>query len=372
MTNSHTSDFRAAEFFMSANGGDGFRTYQSEILDSGTLDSLYILKGGPGTGKSTFMKKLLDRALDSGADVRIFKCSSDPDSIDALYITSAAGRFAITDGTAPHERNAEIPGAVDHIIDLGAFWNADLLASEKEEITRLNRAKKESYRMGYLYLSAAKKTQEILCDIYEKSLLGDKLHKSAASFLRNISSLGDPISSRLLLSAYSMSGYRRLNTDVAQAKTLISISGSDEECSSYLSEAVAILERRTQCIRIERPLCPEMHEGIILPLHSIAFVQEKNVPQSESHKVVKKINARRFFDACSLKGEARRIKELRAMLKSQTEFALEHFAEAGRFHFKLETIYRSAMNFGRENEFSDVFCAHIADKLPRESIKQKD
>ena len=104
---------------MSANGGDGFRTYQSEILDSGVLDSLYILKGGPGTGKSTFMKKLLDRALDSGADVRIFKCSSDPDSIDALYITSAAGRFAITDGTAPHERNAEIPGAVDHIIDLG-------------------------------------------------------------------------------------------------------------------------------------------------------------------------------------------------------------------------------------------------------------
>lgn len=363
MKDYHTPKAGSAEFFMSANSGSGFRTYQAEILDSKKLDCLYILKGGPGTGKSTFMKKVLDVARASGADARIFKCSSDPDSIDAVYITSEKCRIAITDGTAPHERNAELPGAIDRIIDLGQFWNEEIITRSKDEILNLNAKKKESYKWGYKYLEAAKKTQEILCGIYEKSLLDDKLRRSATSFLRNIANLGEAKNECFLLSAYSMSGYRRLNTDISDSETLIAISGSDEECSIYLRAVFNILKTKTQCIRIENPLSPDVFDGIILPLHSISFVEEKFIDPLSNDKIAKKINARRFFDATSIKRSLREIKESRVILKKQVEFALDHFAEAGRFHFELEKIYRSAMDFARENEFSNTFCKRLAERL---------
>ena len=45
-------------YFASANGYRGFRSYFNEVFAEEGLDKLFILKGGPGTGKSTLMKRL--------------------------------------------------------------------------------------------------------------------------------------------------------------------------------------------------------------------------------------------------------------------------------------------------------------------------
>ena len=49
------------EFFASANGYTGFRSYFDEIFDSRDYTAIYVLKGGPGTGKSTLLKVLIVR-----------------------------------------------------------------------------------------------------------------------------------------------------------------------------------------------------------------------------------------------------------------------------------------------------------------------
>lgn len=59
----------------------------------------YILKGGPGCGKSTLMRQIAEVFCDREPVERYF-CSSDPHSLDAVVLTKS--KVAIVDGTAPH------------------------------------------------------------------------------------------------------------------------------------------------------------------------------------------------------------------------------------------------------------------------------
>lgn len=65
------------------------------------ISSVYHLKGRAGTGKSTFMKKVLAACTDYGLDVELFHCSFDPHSIDMVRVPELD--FCILDSTDPHE-----------------------------------------------------------------------------------------------------------------------------------------------------------------------------------------------------------------------------------------------------------------------------
>ena len=72
-------------YFLGANSRDGFASLYSGFA-AGEGDRLHIIKGGPGTGKSGFMKKLGAAAERRGLDVEYVLCSGDPDSLDGVYI----------------------------------------------------------------------------------------------------------------------------------------------------------------------------------------------------------------------------------------------------------------------------------------------
>jgi hypothetical protein len=48
----------------------------------------------------------------------------------------------VIDSTAPHAEEAELVGARDTLIDLGAFWNSDGLYESSEKIENLTQKKK--------------------------------------------------------------------------------------------------------------------------------------------------------------------------------------------------------------------------------------
>ena len=74
----------------------------------------YFIKGRPGTGKSTFMKGIAEKALEKGFDVDMYHCAFDPDSIDMIIINELG--ISIFDSTAPHEH---FPSkSSDEIIDI--------------------------------------------------------------------------------------------------------------------------------------------------------------------------------------------------------------------------------------------------------------
>ena len=67
-----------------------------------------IIKGGPGVGKSTLMKKAGVHYEEEGMEVHYYHCSGDPDSVDAVYVpanTKTIGFFAKTRRGAVYASN---------------------------------------------------------------------------------------------------------------------------------------------------------------------------------------------------------------------------------------------------------------------------
>ena len=87
-------------FYLGANSPGGFYSLYDELLRPEEARSIYILKGGPGCGKSSLMRRVGAAMEEHGLDVEYIVCSGDPDSLDAVVIPALA--TAIVDGTAPH------------------------------------------------------------------------------------------------------------------------------------------------------------------------------------------------------------------------------------------------------------------------------
>ena len=93
---------------------------------------MIILKGGPGVGKSTFMRRIGAAFAERGHAVEYLICSSDPHSLDGVVARKAG--FAIIDGTAPHIVDPRLPGAADSLVNLGAFLDETTLSKRKDTI----------------------------------------------------------------------------------------------------------------------------------------------------------------------------------------------------------------------------------------------
>jgi len=92
------SNNRETRFFLGSNSAQGFYSLYDDLTDRGEF--LWILKGGPGCGKSSFMKKIGEAASAAGLEVEYIQCSGDPGSLDAVKIPAL--KTAYMDGTAPH------------------------------------------------------------------------------------------------------------------------------------------------------------------------------------------------------------------------------------------------------------------------------
>ena len=73
-------------FFLGANSEEGFFSLYDQLL-GGRLDDLMILKGGPGCGKSTFMRRMGAAMERAGERIVYINCSGDPDSLDGSFWT---------------------------------------------------------------------------------------------------------------------------------------------------------------------------------------------------------------------------------------------------------------------------------------------
>ena len=102
-------------FFLGANTAGGFFSLYDGFC-RGAGDYLRIVKGGPGTGKSGFMRALGREAARRGFDVELIRCSGDPGSLDGLYIPALG--LGWVDGTAPHVAEPRVFGADGDYADI--------------------------------------------------------------------------------------------------------------------------------------------------------------------------------------------------------------------------------------------------------------
>lgn len=152
-------------YFACANTGKGFANYFASNLQG--LQKIFLLKGGPGTGKSTLMKKVGSHFEQQGYDIELIYCSSDVESLDGVIVRSLG--VAIVDATAPHVIEPTAPGALEEYINLGTAWDTMALKQHRDEILVINHSIKECYKKVYEVFALALKIH----DEWEKIYIGE-------------------------------------------------------------------------------------------------------------------------------------------------------------------------------------------------------
>lgn len=153
----------------------------------------YILKGGPGVGKSVFIKKMGEHFYAKGVDVEWHWCSSDSHSLDGVVLGQQ--QICFLDGTSPHTVDPIYPGAVDEIINLGDFWDRDQLIAHRTEILDLTRFISSCFQKAYMRLKETGCAYEEWKSYYREA-------RDDKAIQRNIAALGEDFLQGTVSSSY--------------------------------------------------------------------------------------------------------------------------------------------------------------------------
>lgn len=134
---------------------DGNLDYIPEV--TADLPRRFFIKGRPGTGKSTFLKKVAAAALRRGCTVETYHCSLDPKSLDLIAVRELG--FCLLDSTSPHEYFPSREG--DEIIDVYAECvDPGTDEAYAEELRKLQKSYKDLVQSAVGYLREARQAQE--------------------------------------------------------------------------------------------------------------------------------------------------------------------------------------------------------------------
>ena len=124
----------SVDFFLGATTPAGFKGYFEPLRREPGMQ-MYLIKSGPGCGKSTLMKRLARAAEEHGETVERVHCASDPDSLDGVILP--ARHKAIVDATAPHVMEPDAPGADEVVVSLYHTINAEALHPHADDVRAL-------------------------------------------------------------------------------------------------------------------------------------------------------------------------------------------------------------------------------------------
>ena len=323
---------KTRKYFAAANGYTGFRSYFDRIFDSRKFDGIYVLKGGPGTGKSTLMKNIAKESIKRGYLYEEIYCSSDPSSLDGVTVESEKGHFAILDGTAPHERDAVFPGAIDYIVNLGESFIIEILKARRDEILSLCESKRREYKAAYEVLHSAERVNSRI-----KGLLKASLKTATASSLllreRRSEDASNPQGKVMLKRAFCKRGYYELEDFIYDGER-VKISGDYDKSLILLNFMHNNLRQTCRLVSydpLDEGMCDAFFDG-----HSTVFASNGKI-DSDSQ-----IDAEEFFTEPQSKEETDTLLCAREDLLG---LATKHFLIASTIHAELESIYSSAMNF---------------------------
>ena len=332
-------------FFAAANGYGGFRSNFDNGFSPHKLNKLYILKGGPGTGKSTLMKNVAKRFDDKARVTRIY-CSSDVGSLDGVLIERGGTTVGIADGTAPHVIEPRFPGAVEEIVNLGDGFDYRALCGKKHVIMELSKKKSDAYKSAYTALSAAGEIRKCIDGI----LFNNDIYKEAELYAREL--VGDikeyrgaPCNKGFLLSSFSKDGYTYLPS-YSTEKKVISIEGDNISAHLIIGEIRKILSEKAVLLRsYESALSPIIFDAV--ECEEMLFTVSQN-GCSTSLAYHKMASDDRYIS-------------VKSAHDTMLSLAQKYFKEASEHHFALEAIYSENMSFEGNEAKMERISADIAE-----------
>ena len=322
-------------YFSGSNSGEGFHNYFDGVVPVWErLTRYFMIKGGPGVGKSTLMKRVAAKAEEAGEEVELFYCSGDPESLDAVRLVKRGIVFA--DATSPHTMDPQFPGAVEEIVNLGEQIDRNRIIGYRDEVEDLTRKNKLSYRRGYAFLRAAKALDEERYREIADCVDREKLKKQAKDIGESIGCVGKEEKRCLFLDALSCKGRVSFANEFCEGNRIYRVLGEEKDVITDL------LAKEIQCGRKElfcSPLCPECVKHMLLRERDFFLTTETGaggtmVAATEYLKKDCHVLAGRYAE------EARRLENM----------AMECFKECKSIHDELEEVYKNCVDFAAITE----------------------
>lgn len=327
---------RSIHYFAGGNTSLGFYSCFDAILPEKGRRRMYYLKGGPGVGKSTLMRRVGEAAEKKGLRVEYFHCSSDPDSLDGVCLPERGA--ALMDGTAPHIYDPGVPGARDTLVSLGDFLDQDALRLRLNDIVRLQADISERFRRCYCYLRGARAVLEAAAAGKED---GRRARELAQDWTEKLPLRGGAGSiRRLFASAYTPKGHVELLGGMPLEKRVAVDCPFGVDAARLMEEAAqGAAARGLHAVALLDPLCPEKVRHVAVPEHGVLLCTGGREQGEESEG----LEAEGLFRMAAPSEAEQRFDRNACELLLQR--ATEQLAAAKRMHDELESHYAGHMDF---------------------------
>ncbi len=342
------------DYFLGATAPCGFANFFSQLCDNASPIRTYIIKSGPGCGKSTMMRRIAARIIKEGLSVEFIHCSSDPDSLDGV-ICRALG-FAIVDGTAPHVLEPAIPAAKQEVVSLYDTIDRQALTGSFETLRDLfaanaalhERAARFVSAAGALYLDAERGAA--------RWVLEPKLEKYARSLAKRLlpaAGGGQGTATLRLTSAVTPKGivsYARDNS--ANSETVYLLDDRHGAAGHLLLTKLrdAALAAGCDVVESRSPMSPyDRLEALEIPSLSLCFTLSSYFAPVRIDGA-KKVGMQRFYDREKLAESKNRLSFSRRAALDLLAQASDLLAEAKGVHDRIEAVYKGNIDFERVRE----------------------
>lgn len=351
-------------FYFGANNKAGYCSLYNSLYDPYIDGKHFILKGGPGTGKSTLMKRVAEKAERNGYYVERGFCSADPNSLDVVLVPEI--NFSICDGTAPHTLDPKMPGVSEHIVDLGVAWDRGYLASHIDEIGRLMKenALQHKKTVEFLRVAAAIEAEStaICADFIDEEKLMRYVKRLAGRIFSERSGDEKGRIHKRLLSAVSPEGVDvKYETVVALSEKIITIEDEFSVVSPFICEYISnsAAEKGFDVYKCFCPLFPGMKaEHIIIPQLKTAIFTQNSYHYSidDGERLV---HATRFFDKELYNANKEKLTLQKRAKRELVDEAVKRLSIAKDIHDCLEDYYIKATDFDVINEIGEKILKSI-------------
>lgn len=326
-----------ARYFAGGNTAEGFHSCFLSILPEAEQKRMFYIKGGPGVGKSSLMRKIAVAFEQEGRAVEYFHCSSDPDSLDGIAVPELG--IGMMDGTSPHVYDPVIPAARDTLISLGDFLDEAALRGKAAELQRLQGEIKQRFTRCYAYLGAAAKVRGA-------AERGEEQPKSITEICDALTEKYLPLrggrgKGRMLFgAAFTPKGFVNLLPTLPR-DTAVAIEVPLGQTGNGLLQALMerALSRGLNPIGLRNPLEPQRLSHVALPSHSILFTTDalsdptETIPSGELMSLRESAEKEKSFDQNAYELLIQR--------------ATEQLKTAKTLHDELESYYVANMDFLR-------------------------
>lgn len=337
--------------FPGAMGPDGFISCFDHLLPQSLLRRKLILKGGPGVGKSTFMRRVHAALCAEGQPSTLYFCSGDPDSLDAIAVPHAG--LVLLDGTAPHIVDPAIPGARDSIINLGACLNEPAMRPRLPLIQACMKDHAAASRRARACMQAASALMRDQAALVKGVCDEEKIAQMIRAVIQSVLCGSEPSSScasvrPVITDAITPKGELCLIAQNAQPR-VIRLTGH------WAMDLTDVLRSISAAVRanghaVEEHLCPLIPGGLLhltIPSLGTLITTGERLPSEMTFD----------FSAClpmsALLRHDAALEQGRTGVRQYIGKAVDALQQAKKLHDELETFYVPNMDFSRWQEMLD-------------------